>query len=130
VSWQPYAMVILAVLVLGALLSALALAGFDSGAIVGAGIGLGAALLLMAFNVWNTRRALREQQRKAAMGHVIGGFALRLVVLAVGFFALAFSGVASPVTFALAFLGGVMLMLGWQVVAVSRDVARRANAAA
>ncbi len=122
-------MAALSIVIIGALIGVMAVAGFEPGLLAGAGIGIGAAFLLMAFNTWTTRRALREQQRKSAIGHVVGGFALRLVVLAVGFFLLVFTGVASPVTFALAFLAGVMLMLGWQVLAVARDIQRRANAA-
>lgn len=118
-----------AVLVLGALFALLALADFDGGLMTGAGIGLGAAVLLMLFNGFTTRLALREGRRSAAQGHVLGGFLLRIVILTAGFFGLAFSGAASPVTFALAFLAGVLLMLGWQVFTVSREIQKRAQMA-
>lgn len=118
-----------AVLVLGALVALLAFSGFDLGMVAGAGIGLGVAMVLLVFNEVTTRLALREQRKGAALGHIYGGFLLRLVLLVVGFFALATTGAANPAAFALAFLAGVMLMLGWQVFRVARQVQRRAQTA-
>jgi hypothetical protein len=116
---------VFAVLIIGALVTLLALSGFEPGVVAGGVIGFVAALLLLIFNEFTTRRALKERARNAALGHVVGGFALRLVVLAVGFFTLALTGLANPASFALSFLAGVMLILGWQVYRVSREISTR-----
>lgn len=114
-----------AFVVLAALVGLLALTGFEPSFVLGAGIGLGASLLLLAMSELTTRLALRENRRSAAMGHVLGGFLLRIVVLGVGFVVLAFTGFANPAAFALALLGGVLLTLGLQVFRTVRDIERR-----
>ncbi|MCB9932848.1 MAG: hypothetical protein H6841_05425 [Planctomycetes bacterium] len=123
-TWQPYAMAAFAVVVLAALFGLAALTGFEHGFTLGAAIGFGASLVLMLLNEVTTRLALKEQSKTAAMGHILGGFLLRIVVLAAGFLALAFTGFANPAAFALAFLGGVLLMLGVQVFRTARGIQR------
>ncbi len=128
-TWQPYAVAAFAVLVTGAVVALLALTGFDRDMVAGAGIGFGVALALMMFNEFTTRAAFRDPHKKAALGHVLGGFLLRMVTLAVGFFTLVFSGVASPIMFALAFFAGVSISLGLQVYRYRRGSAHKAAAA-
>ncbi|MBX3461076.1 MAG: hypothetical protein KF696_14110 [Planctomycetes bacterium] len=128
-SWQPYAMAAFALLVTGAVVLLLAVAEFDRGMVYGAGIGFGVALLLMLFNEFTTRAAFRDPRKAAALGHVLGGFLLRMVALAVGFFVLAFTGAGSPVMFALAFFAGVLLSLGLQVYRYGRAPRREVAAA-
>jgi hypothetical protein len=123
-SWQPYALAAVAVVVFAALFGLVALTGFDAHFTIGAVLGMGASLGLMAFNEATTRLALKEQSKTAAMGHILGGFFLRIVVLATGFMALALTEFASPAAFALAFLGGVLLMLGVQVLRALRGLRR------
>lgn len=119
-SWQPYAMAAFALVVTGAVVALLAAAEFDRGMVYGAGIGFGVAMLLMLFNEFTTRAAFRDPRKAAALGHVLGGFLLRMVALAVGFLLLAFTGMGSPVMFALAFFAGVLLSLGLQVYRYGR----------
>ena len=123
-TWQPYAMGAFAVVVLAALLGLAALTGFDYGFTLGTALGFGASMLLMAFNELTSRLALKEQGKKLALGHILGGFFLRMVVLAGGFLLLAFTGFANPSAFALAFLGGVLVMLGFQVFRTLRGIQR------
>lgn len=124
-TWQPYALAAFSVLVLGALAGALALLGADRGMIAGAGAGIGLALLLLVFNEITTRLALREKRKFAALGHIYGGFFLRLVVLVVGFSLLWVTGAGNPVGFAVAFLAGVVLMLAWQVYRATQRLGAR-----
>lgn len=115
-SWQPYIMLAFAVIAVALLFGLLALVDFQREFTLGACIGLAASIGLLIFGEVTTRRALATKQKSAGLGHVIGGFALRIVVLVVGFAVLTFTGFANPGTFALAFLAGVLLMLGWHVM--------------
>ncbi|MCA8910197.1 MAG: hypothetical protein KDB82_00710 [Planctomycetes bacterium] len=124
-TWQLYAVVALVVLALAAVGGVVAVLGLDGHMVAGLAAGIGLALPLMIFGHFNMKRAMRSDSQSAMMGHIYGGFGLRLVLLVVGFFALAFSGLASPAGFAVAFMAGVVLSLGWQMLAFVKETLRR-----
>lgn len=123
-SWQPYAIAGLLVVALAAAGALVALLGVDSSMILGLA---GGALLgggLAAFGVWSLKRSLAQPARKLALGHVYGGFMLRLVVLCAGFFTLVATGWANPAGFAVAFMLTVLVNLGLQVTLTARSLER------
>jgi hypothetical protein len=97
-------------------------AGVSQPLALGAGIGVTAAVLLMLLHEANLKRSLKSNSRSLMMGQILGGFLARLAVLVAGFFSLAVSGLGSPVAYALAFLAGVVVMLGVQVVRFGRGM--------
>ncbi|MCC6150406.1 MAG: ATP synthase subunit I [Planctomycetes bacterium] len=114
-TWQPYALVALAVLVIGTLAFAAQFTGWDEKMVLGCVLGGGMGLMLMLLSLAGMKRALKEESKSAALGHVFGGFLLRLVILTVGVFALVKTGYANPIGFALTFVAAVLLFLGVQV---------------
>lgn len=122
-TWQLYAVAALVIAVLAVTGGAVALLGLDAfmlrGLAAGAVLGLG----MMVFAAFTTRRAMRETGKAAMLGHVYGGFGLRVVVLVTGFLALALTGWGNPAGFALAFLAGVMVSLGLNVLRFARGAA-------
>lgn len=129
-TWQLYAVVALVILALAAVGGVVALLGLDGPMIAGLATGFGLALPLMIFGHYNTKRAMRSDSQSAMMGHIYGGFGLRLVVLVVGFFALSFSGLGSPAGFAVAFMAGVVVSLGWQMLTFVKETLRKQQATA
>lgn len=126
-SWQPYALAALAVLVIGTLVFTAQLVGWSEKMLLGCALGGGMGLGLMLLSLAGLKRALKEESKSAALGHVFGGFLLRLVILTVGVFALFQTGLASPIGFALSFVAAVILFLGlevWWVDASLRGAAR------
>ena len=78
-SWQPYALAALAVLVFGLLFYLGQATGWDEKVLIGAGLGGGLGLGLMGLSLFGMLRALKEETKSQALGHVFGGFLLRRV---------------------------------------------------
>ncbi|MCB9894836.1 MAG: hypothetical protein H6839_10325 [Planctomycetes bacterium] len=130
-TWQLYAVAALTLIVLATVAAVVWMLGLDGQMAVGLGAGIALSVPMMLFSHMNMKRAMRSETRAATMGHIYGGFGLRLVVLVLGFFALAFTGLGSPAGFAVAFMAGVVLSLGWQMMTfVNETVRRRMEAAA
>ena len=127
-NWQPYALAAFAVMAL----AAAAITGWyfqwNDKILIGMGAGAGLGLGLMAFGLINLRRALRETDKSAALGHAMGGFLLRLVTLASGAGVLFFTGWGNPAGFAVSFLVTVMLYLGAQTMMVQNSMQPPAKA--
>ena len=121
-SWQPYALAALAVLVIGTLVLAAQILGWDQKMSLGCVLGGGVGLMLMLLSLAGMKRALKEESKSAALGHVFGGFLLRLVILVVGVFTLVQTGYANPISFALTFVAAVLLFLGLQVYWVDASI--------
>ncbi len=123
-SWLPYAIFGFLVVVLCTLLVGVSLFGFDAamlvGLIAGGLIGLG----LMAFSAISLKKALARTDRKLALGHSLGGFGLRMVILVSGVSLLALTGWGDPVGFVLAFMVTVVLWLGVQTHWITRQLER------
>ncbi|MBX3474141.1 MAG: hypothetical protein KF754_07140 [Planctomycetes bacterium] len=120
-SWLPY--LVLSVLCVAALCGGgmIALMGVDGPMLVGVGIGAGLGLGMMLLGWFTTLKSLRGG-KPAALGHALGGFFLRLVVLTCGFFAVALTGAGNPAGFAIAFMLAVMAYLALQVVLAARTI--------
>lgn len=121
-TWHLYAVAALVIAVLAVTAGAVALIGLDEFMLRGLAVGGVLGLAMLAFASFSTRKAMGEVSKAAMLGHMYGGFGLRLVVLVTGFFALAFSGWGNPAGFALAFLAGVVISLGWNVVRYARGL--------
>lgn len=94
----------------------IALMGVDAHMLSGVATGAAAGLVLMAFGWFTTLKGINSGEYKHALGHVLGGFMLRLVVLTAGFLLLALTGWANPAGFAIAFLMAVMAYLAVQIM--------------
>lgn len=124
-TWQLYAIAALGILVLAVVAGVVSMLGMDTSMAVGLAAGAGLSFPLMWFSHRNLKRAVNAPDKGAMMGHIYGGFGLRLVVLVVGFFALAFSGLGSPAGFTLAFMAGIVLSLGWQALSFAKETTAR-----
>jgi hypothetical protein len=128
-SFVPYIVIsgLVAVLLLGVLL--LTYLGVDAGMWRGISTGAAAGLVLFTFSWYTTLKGLKSKGRKDALGHMLGGFLVRLVVLTGGILTLALTGWGNPVGFALAFLMVLLVYLGLQVmIAVKNHAADLAKA--
>jgi hypothetical protein len=113
---QTASMILLTVAVLAFAGVVVALAGLDGQMALGIGAGLFAGVGLTILGGRGLGRALKNTRRGALVMHMYGGFLLRMLLLVVGFFALASSGVANPIGFAVAFLAGTVVALLRQVL--------------
>lgn len=121
-SFLPYMVFAGLVMVLAVGGGAIALMGVDASMLRGAGAGLTAGLCLMTFSWFTTLKGIKAGEKKNAIGHVLGGFMLRLVVLTAGFFLLAFTGWGNAAGFAIAFLMAVMTYLALQILVAARQM--------
>lgn len=121
-SWQPYGLSALALLVVGALILSVRILGWDAAMASGIAAGGGLGVLLMLFGLWTMRKALKETERKSALGHALGGFFLRMVAVVVGTLLFVYTGWASPVGFALSFMAMVFVYLGVEVYLVQKSL--------
>jgi hypothetical protein len=112
---QTISMIVLTVAVLAFAGVVVALMGLDSEMAIGVGAGLVAGVGLTLLGSRGLARALKHKTKSTLIVHMYGSFLLRLALLVVGFFALASSGMANPVGFAVAFLAGTVLALFRQV---------------
>jgi hypothetical protein len=112
--------VLLAVVAGGVLLFRGDQPGAAAGIALGVLLGAGGSALEAAL----VRRALLKP-RGPALGIVLGGFLLRLVVLAAVTFALDATGLADAASFALCFLGGFLASLPVLAAAVAGDGAAK-----
>lgn len=110
------------VVVLAVGCAAIALMGIDVSMMRGAGSGAMAGICLMVFSWFTTLKGIKSGEKKNAIGHVLGGFMLRLVVLATGFFLLALTGWGHAGGFAIAFLMAVMTYLALQILVAARNM--------
>ncbi|MCA8917137.1 MAG: hypothetical protein KDB90_17235 [Planctomycetes bacterium] len=124
-TWQLYAVTALILIVLATVGAVVWMLGLDGQMAVGLGAGFGLSIPLMVFSHFNMKRAMRSKSQTATLGHIYGGFGLRLVILLIGFFALAFTGFGSPAGFAVAFMAGVLMSLGWQMMTFVNETVRR-----
>jgi len=124
VTWQPYGLSGLAILAVGALVFTGAQFGWSADLLVGIAAGAGLGLVLMILGLISLRSGLKSESKTAALGHVFGGFGLRMLVLVAGVGALVYTKWANPAGFALAFLAMVMLYLGLQVHFVNQHLNR------
>jgi hypothetical protein len=125
---QTISMIVLTVAVLAFAGVVVAFMGLDSQMAVGVGAGLVAGIGLTLLSSRGLTRALKHKTKGTLIVHMYGSFLLRLVLLVVGFFALAASGVANPVGFAVAFLAGTVLALFRQVMVFAGGGKREALA--
>lgn len=121
-SFLPYMLFAGLVVMLALGVGVIAMLGVDGAMIGGVAAGAAAGLGLMAFGWFTTLKGIRAGEKKHALGHVLGGFMLRLVVLTAGFFLLAFTGWADPAGFAVAFLMAVMVYLAVQIMVALRGL--------
>ena len=122
---MPYMLFAGLAVVLAVGVGAIALMGFDAHMMSGVATGAAAGLILMVFAWFTTLKGLNAGDVKHALGHVLGGFMLRLVVLTVGFVLLYVTGWANPAGFVIAFLMAVMVYLAVQIlVALKRHQAQ------
>lgn len=122
-SWQIYGIGAIALLAAALLVMSVKLLGWSPEMATGIAGGGGLGALLLALGYFGTRRALRDKELKAAMGHALGGFFFRLVALVAGVFALVYTGWANPVGFALSYLVTVFAWLALEVVMVQNALA-------
>jgi hypothetical protein len=99
-----------------------ALLGLDGQMVIGVAAGMIAGAGLTLLGGRGLSRALRHTKKGALIVHIYGGFLLRLMLLVAGFLALASSGVANPVGFAVAFLAGTVVALFRQVMVFGSKV--------
>jgi hypothetical protein len=118
---QTASMIVLTVAVLAFAAVIVALIGLDGQMAIGLGAGLFAGLGLTLLGGRGLRRALGHTKKSVLVMHMYGGFLLRMVLLVVGFFALASSGVANPIGFAVAFLAGTVVALFRQVLVFTNE---------
>ena len=121
-SFLPYMVLAGLVVVLAVGCGAIALMGTDAFMARGAGAGAAAGLSLMAFSWFTTLKGIKARDKTNALGHILGGFMLRLVVLSAGFFLLAFTGWGHAGGFAIAFLMAVMTYLALQILVAARNM--------
>lgn len=121
-SFLPYMILAGLVVVLAVGCAAIALMGVDASMIRGAGAGVAAGLSLMVFSWFTTLKGIKASEKKNVIGHVLGGFMLRLVVLTAGFFLLALTGWGHAGGFAIAFLMAVMTYLALQILVAARNM--------
>ncbi len=115
-SWQPYALSALAVLVFGLLFYLGQATGWDEKIVRGAALGGGLGLGLMALSLFGMLRALKEETKSQALGHVFGGFLLRLVILVVGVLTRVKTGYANPTALACRLLRRFCCSWGWRFI--------------
>ena len=127
-SWQPYALAALAVLVFGLLFYLGQATGWDEKVLIGAGLGGGLGLGLVGMSLFGMLRALKEESKSQALGHVFGGFLLRLVILVVGVLTCVKTGYANPASFGLSFVAAVLLFLGLEIYWVSAGLNKKSAA--
>jgi len=128
-TWHLYAVAALVLSVIAVTVGVVALLGVDELMLRGLAVGGALGLATLAFAAFSTRKAMGEVSKAAMLGHIYGGFSLRVVVLVIGFFALAFTGWGNPAGFALAFLAGVVISLGMNVFKYARGMKPAAQAA-
>ncbi|MCA8919180.1 MAG: hypothetical protein KDB32_08880 [Planctomycetes bacterium] len=121
-SFLPYIVLSGLAIVLTIGVGAIALMGVDVSMMRGVGAGVTAGLSLMVFSWFTTLKGLRAGERKNTLGHVLGGFGLRFVVLVGGFGLLAITRWGNPAGFAVAFLMAVMTYLALQILIVMRTL--------
>lgn len=129
-TWQPYAITAFVLLVLAGAAGLLNLTGVDFKMFVGLATGGGIGVLVAVVGIYSMFRGLAEKSKKLALGHMFGGFFLRLVVVVVGVLGLAFTGWGNPVGFAIAFMVTLALYMGLQLYWVSRKLTANARARA
>lgn len=128
-AWVSYMVIAGLVLLAGASAAMLSLINTSpehmwNGIAVGGGMGI----VLMAINWFTTRKGVNSATKKDAIGHMVGGFFLRLLILVVGILALASTGWGHPAGFALAFLLAVMCYLGLRTIKVMKELPANAQA--
>ncbi|MBK9975944.1 MAG: hypothetical protein IPP14_14320 [Planctomycetes bacterium] len=121
-TWQLYAVAAMGLGVIAVAMAAVMLIGLDTDMAIGLGAGVAVSVPMMLFSAMTAGRALRENDKSAMLGHLMGGFGLRLVVLVIGFGAIGLTGWGNPAGFAIAFLVGVVLMLGLNVLRFARGM--------
>jgi hypothetical protein len=122
VSFLPYALVAGLVVMLAICVGAIALMGVDAHMLNGVVTGAAAGLILMVFAWFTTLKGINSGDTKHALGHVLGGFMLRLVALTAGIFLLHLTGWANAAGFALAFLMTVMVYLAAQIMVALKRI--------
>lgn len=127
-TWHSYLLsgLIVVVLLLG--FGLVSLIGLDGRMWVGLAIGAAAGAGMMLFGWLTTLKALKSNGRRNALGHALGGFFLRLVVLVAGFAVLALTDVGNPAGFAVAFLMAVLVFLAIQVHFAAASMTRAQSA--
>jgi hypothetical protein len=115
-------------LVLLLAIALLAHLGVDARMWRGISTGAAAGLVLFSFSWFTTLKGLKSRGRKDALGHLLGGFLARLVVLAGGLLVLGITGWGNPVGFAIAFLMVLLLYLALQVMVALKDMQTEAEA--
>ncbi|MCC6572552.1 MAG: hypothetical protein IT462_02060 [Planctomycetes bacterium] len=120
--WQPYALGALAVVALAVAVLTGAYFQWDPKILVGMGAGTFLGLLLMGFGLLNLRKALKETNKEAALGHAMGGFMLRLVTLVCGTGVLIYTGWGNPAGFVISFFVTVLVYLGVQTLWVQESL--------
>jgi hypothetical protein len=118
--WQSYGIASLAVLALAGLVLAGRYVGFDAQMWLGIGAGGALGALTMGLSLLSLRKALKQLEKAAALGQVLGGFFLRMVLVVAGTLVFAWTGWASPIGFALSFLMTVFLYLSIEVHLVQK----------
>lgn len=113
---QKFAVGLIVLLVVAFAAAVVLWLGMDVQMGIGVGAGLFTGLGLTLLGGRSLGRALGNGSKSAVMTHLFGGFLLRLTLLVAGFVVFAFSGLANPVGFAVAFLAGAMIALFRQVM--------------
>ncbi len=129
-AWLPYMIVSGLVLLGGASAAMLSLINTPPDHLwKGIAVGGGMGVVLMAIGWYTTLKGVNSATKKDAIGHMVGGFFLRFLILVVGIFALAFTGWGHPAGFALAFLLAVMCYLGLRTIKVMKALPANMQAA-
>lgn len=105
----------------------LALRGAEPGALAGVALGAGLGAAGAVLEALLVVRAL-SMPRSHALRVVIGGFGIRLAVLACGLLLLRDGSFADPASFALSFVGGFLAGIPAVAAAASASGARRETA--
>jgi hypothetical protein len=121
-TWLPYMLAAALALMIALGFGLLSLVGFDAFMWRGVGAGVTAGLCLMVFSWFTTLKSLKAGSRGNALGHALGGFMLRLVVLVAGFGLMAYTGWGNAVGFSIAFLLTVMAYLALQITVASKSM--------
>jgi hypothetical protein len=95
--------------------------GVDAQMWRGISAGAAAGLALMSLGWFTTLKGLKAKDTTSAMGHMLGGFFLRLVILVSGLLALALTGWGDPAGFAIAFMMTVLVYLAMQILLALKD---------
>lgn len=121
-TWLPYMLVAGLAVMIALGFGLLSMVGFDALMWRGVGAGVTAGLCLMVFSWFTTLKSIKAGNRGNALGHALGGFFLRLIVLVAGFALMAYTAWGNAVGFAIAFLLTVMAYLALQITVASRSM--------